>query len=236
MTGEINVKKLVAIATMIVATAATAHAEQMPFALQGQWCMTSGTPEIGNYTRAKNFCRADRLMVFEVRQQGFWIKIANTDAKIMCVPRSVDAFNKGWDVAADCGADDLSTPVKRLDFSFVGNGEDLQINGPWRETAQADEDKRDDTPKAGADGAIHNCKDSTVEETLMRAARWGGSVTIVKVINTTEIRSKNVSEARWCRSEALLSNGLLSEWIYELTWTSKTERRFWLQVKGAQRK
>lgn len=229
-------KKLIAIAAMLVATAATAHAEQMPFALQGQWCMTSGTPEIGNYIRAKNFCRADRLMVFEVRQQGFWIKIANTEAKVMCVPRSVEAFNKGWDVAADCGADDLSTPVKRLDFSFVGNGEDLQIKGPWRETAQADEDKHDNAPKAGAVGEIANCKDSTVEEALTRIARWNGSTTIIKVTNTTEIPSKNVSEARWCRSEALLSNGLMSEWIYELTWTSKTEGRFWLQVKGTQRK
>src|SRR5262249_55956231 len=157
----------------------------------------------------------------EVRPQGFWVKFANTETKIMCVPHSVEAFNKGWDVAADCGADDLSTPVKRFDFSFVGNGEDLQIRGPWREMAQADGDKHDNTSNGGAVAEIANCKDSTVEETLMRVARWGGSATIIKVTNTTEIPSKNVSDARWCRSEALLSNGLLSEWIYELRWVSK---------------
>src|SRR5262245_6217371 len=110
----------------------------MPLPLQGQWCMNYGSPESDNYVRAKNFCRADRFMIFEVRPQGFWVKFAKTETKIMCVPHSVEARNKGWDVAADCGADDLSTPVKRFDFSFVGNGEDLQIRGPWREMAQAD--------------------------------------------------------------------------------------------------
>jgi hypothetical protein len=79
---------------------------------------------------------------------------------------------------------------------------------------------------------LPNCESSSVETALTRIYRWGGSATITKVLNTEAVKSKDPTESRWCMSQVFLSSGRITVTIYELRWTSETDNRFWLQVKG----
>jgi hypothetical protein len=74
---------------------------------------------------------------------------------------------------------------------------------------------------------LPECDDSGVEATLRRVAPH-----IITVIETKNIRSTDPTESRFCRTEALVSNGRMLEAIYELRWTSETDNRYWLQIKG----
>jgi hypothetical protein len=78
---------------------------------------------------------------------------------------------------------------------------------------------------------LPECDGQGAEETLIRVARLGYA-TITTVIQTSNIKSNNPTESRFCRSEALTTSGGMVEFVYELRWTSETDNRFWLQVKG----
>jgi hypothetical protein len=95
-------------------TVASAQADTMPRFLEGQWCQH----EDGLFVQAKNFCKASRPKVFTVTRFGFWISGTRVRTTQICSPVSVETYQRGWFVAADCGADDNSTPVHRLLFSF----------------------------------------------------------------------------------------------------------------------
>jgi hypothetical protein len=114
-------KKLLIAAAMLAAFIGNANAAvEMPESLFGQWCRTRGTDDHGFYVKAKNFCKETRPLVFQVIKFGFWIKLVNVKTKIMCVPQQIDALDHGWGwrVVADCGADDNSTPIYRMGFTF----------------------------------------------------------------------------------------------------------------------
>lgn len=122
-------KKFITTAATVIALTAMAQAEPMPLTLQGQWCMMSGDHDDGNFIKAKNVCKENRPMVYVVHPQGFMIKFANTQTMVLCVPNKIEFSGKGWDVIADCGADDLSTPVKRFEFTFASyKSEIVQIS------------------------------------------------------------------------------------------------------------
>ena len=78
---------------------------------------------------------------------------------------------------------------------------------------------------------LPECDSQQVENTFTRVAHVGNS-TIATVIQTTNVKSNDPTESRFCRSEALTTSGRMYEFIYELRWTSETDNRFWLQVKG----
>jgi hypothetical protein len=78
---------------------------------------------------------------------------------------------------------------------------------------------------------LYDCSAGNVEKVLTEAARWGGSM-IVKVLDTANVKSRDVTEERWCMSHVLWSNGRIGNIVYNLKWTSETDGRFWLQVKG----
>jgi hypothetical protein len=80
---------------------------------------------------------------------------------------------------------------------------------------------------------LPDCDAKWVEETLNRVSRQNGSLTIQKVIETKNIRSDDPTESRYCRSAVLTANGRMAEYVYELRWTSETDNRFWLQMKGS---
>jgi hypothetical protein len=108
------------------ANAADEMTEKMLESLTGQWCQISGTSIHGEYRKAKNYCREDRPVSFIVHNPGFWIKLRNVKTKIICIPQGVEPFALGriWDVDAICGAENNSTPVYRLSFTF-----EKQANG-----------------------------------------------------------------------------------------------------------
>ena len=68
----------------------------MPPALTAQWCQVGD----GAYVAAKRFCAKER------------------DPMYLCVPQEVTATGSAWRVAADCGPNDNSGPVRRLSFTF----------------------------------------------------------------------------------------------------------------------
>jgi hypothetical protein len=107
---------------------ALANDREMPKHLAGQWSQTSGTNNQGDYTKAKVACKATRLVVFTIHPVGFWIKLADVKPQIMCVPHEVEGFKLGWHVVADCGADDLSTPVYRMGFTFATTDDDNKVS------------------------------------------------------------------------------------------------------------
>ena len=116
-------KKLLIAAAVFAAFVGNVHAAEMPEDLAGQWCQTRKWTDqdgydVGRFIKAKNFCKETRPVVFTIHQVGFWIKLANTKTQILCVPLKVEDLRYGWSVVADCGADDLSTGVYRLGFSF----------------------------------------------------------------------------------------------------------------------
>ena len=125
-----NLKKLLSATAVVAALVGKADAAtMMPEYLTGQWCgvqtplgwlknYEGGVLLEGDYIKAKNFCKETRPMIFDIHQVGFWIKLADVQPRIMCVPRKVEIFAHGWSVVADCGAEDLSTPVYRMGFTF----------------------------------------------------------------------------------------------------------------------
>jgi len=117
--------------------------------LTGQWCQTGEYRGGGDYIRAKNFCKETRPTIFTIHKLGFWIKLANVKAQIMCVPREVENFAHGWTVVADCGADDLSTKVYRSGFTFEFEGSATNKMAISRWTPQST------TPPTGPKPARH---------------------------------------------------------------------------------
>jgi hypothetical protein len=113
-----SILKPLAIAAMSIAMLAPASAMEMPKALTGQWCQVASNGEFGDYIKAKHFCRADRPVAFDVHSVGFWITLANIKTRIICVPIKIEPWAHGWNVTADCGAEDLSTAVYRMGFTF----------------------------------------------------------------------------------------------------------------------
>jgi hypothetical protein len=113
-----NLKKLLSATAVVAALVGHANAAEMPEYLAGQWCQTAGTNDSGDYIKAKNFCKETRPVTFLIHQVGFWIKLADVKTKILCSPRKVEDFAHGWSVVADCGAEDLSTDVYRMGFTF----------------------------------------------------------------------------------------------------------------------
>jgi hypothetical protein len=112
-----------AVALLIVGLSAMqANAAEMPKHLTGQWCQTREWSDQygkgGDFIKAKNVCKEARPVVYDIHQVGFWIKLAGVQARIMCGPLKVEIWAHGWSVVADCGADDLSTPVYRSEFTF----------------------------------------------------------------------------------------------------------------------
>jgi hypothetical protein len=88
-------------------------------------------------------------------------------------------------------------------------------------------------PVKPKDYELTSCYAEIVEQTLMRVFRLGNGFMITKVLNTQEIFGyDDTRESRWCRSEVLLSNRTMHEVIYQLTWVSKSEGRFWLKIQG----
>jgi len=79
---------------------------------------------------------------------------------------------------------------------------------------------------------LPECDNSEVEDALTKGARTAGGAAIVKVIKTSNVKSQDPTEHRWCRSQVLTSAGSIHDVIYELSWTSEKERRFSLQVHG----
>jgi hypothetical protein len=79
---------------------------------------------------------------------------------------------------------------------------------------------------------LPECDNPNVEETLLRVSRNSGYTSINTVIQTSNIRSNDPTESRFCRSEVLTYGGRMLEFIYELRWTSETDGRYWLQMKG----
>jgi hypothetical protein len=123
--------KPLAIAAMLIAMlSSSANAAEMPKHLVGQWCQTVERTDNGdgNYIKAKNFCKETRPVAFTIHQLGFWIKLANVRAQILCKPLEVENWAHGWNVVADCGADDLSTPVYRLGFTFEPWQDKMEIS------------------------------------------------------------------------------------------------------------
>jgi hypothetical protein len=118
---------LATVALLGVLIAPAQAVSPMPDFLAGQWCLTSGTNVAGTYTRAKNFCKESRPVAFQITRYGFWIKLANNNIKIICSPETVSVFASGWHVVAACGADDNSTPVYRLGFTFSGLNSPIEI-------------------------------------------------------------------------------------------------------------
>ena len=71
------------------------------------------------------------------------------------------------------------------------------------------------------------CDADDVQETLKRVTH------LTTVVETKNIKSDNLTESRFCKAEIVAANGSMIEVVYELRWTSQTEGRFWLQIKGA---
>jgi hypothetical protein len=93
----------------------------MPEFLTGDWCQVGAD----FFVKAKNYCRETRPQAFIIRQVGFWVKLADVKTKVICVPLKVEPWAHGWNVTADCGAEDNSTPIYRFEFTF----EDGEMNG-----------------------------------------------------------------------------------------------------------
>jgi len=124
MTGRM-ITNIVASAMVVAAVMwayTQAHAAEMPQYLVGDWCQTSGSYTIGDYIKAKNFCKETRRIAYIVRPVGFWIKLSGAKTMIICTPTDVELFAHGWTVSAACGADDNSTPVYQMDFVFEQYG------------------------------------------------------------------------------------------------------------------
>jgi hypothetical protein len=115
-------KLLLAATAALFASTAYAGAAQMPDALVGQWCRTSGDDVRGWYVKAKTACKATRPITFTINKFGMWIKLAGIKPMIMCLPQQVQSTDPDWEfswsITADCGADDNSTPVYRITFDF----------------------------------------------------------------------------------------------------------------------
>ena len=122
-------RKLLLAAVALAALSGTANAQRpmLPDELTGAWCevgkteITRGLYET-NYAKAKTSCRADRPTVFTIHPVGFWIRLATVkSAQIMCVPIEIKKVltEKMWDVTADCGADNNSTPIYRIVYTFT---------------------------------------------------------------------------------------------------------------------
>jgi hypothetical protein len=73
---------------------------------------------------------------------------------------------------------------------------------------------------------LPDCDSDKVLATLQRVT---SATTVVEAKN---IRSTDPENLRYCKAEVLTANGRLVEFVYELTWTSESEGRFWLQTKG----
>jgi len=113
-------KKLLtsALLAVAIATPGQANTARMPDALAGEWCQTSGTNDIGDYIKAKNFCKETRPLAVYIHPVGFWIKLATVKTRVLCIPLRIEDYARGWLVVADCGAEDNSTPVYRFGFTF----------------------------------------------------------------------------------------------------------------------
>ena len=73
---------------------------------------------------------------------------------------------------------------------------------------------------------LPDCDVGHVERTLKRVSN------AITIVETRNISSDDPTELRFCKSEILTSTGQLAEVIYELRWTSESEGRYWLQIKG----
>jgi len=124
MTGRMitNIVASAMVVAVVMWAYSRAHAAEMPQYLVGDWCQTSGNNTGGDYIKAKNFCKETRPIAFIVRSVGFWIKLSGAKTRIICAPTDVEPFAHGWAVSADCGADDNSTPVYRMEFVFEQYG------------------------------------------------------------------------------------------------------------------
>jgi hypothetical protein len=72
-------------------------------------------------------------VVYDVHTVGFWIRLADVRPLIMCVPVEVELWAHGWLVTADCGADDNSTPVYRMGFTFEFEADADKVTiGRWK--------------------------------------------------------------------------------------------------------
>src|SRR5262245_39487007 len=70
-------------------------------------------------------------------------------------------------------------------------------------------------PQAQAGSKVlPDCDDQMVEAALIKYARYGYAV-IETVMNTSDVRSKDPTESRFCRSEALTTSGRMIEFVYE---------------------
>ena len=76
------------------------------------------------------------------------------------------------------------------------------------------------------------CDKPEVERTFMRATSQS-SVTVSVVLNTGNVRSPDPTEVRFCRYEVLTNRGAMAEVIFEMRWTSETDERYLMQIKGA---
>jgi hypothetical protein len=73
---------------------------------------------------------------------------------------------------------------------------------------------------------MFDCDDPQVRETLLRVTH------AQTIVETNNIPSDDLNNFRFCKSEVLEANGRLAELIYEVRWTSASEGRFYLQIKG----
>jgi len=72
---------------------------------------------------------------------------------------------------------------------------------------------------------LPDCDSEQVERTLLRVTE------ATTVIESKNVRSTDPDNLRFCKAEILMNNRLW-EVVFELTWTSETEGRFWLKSRG----
>jgi uncharacterized protein YraI len=71
------------------------------------------------------------------------------------------------------------------------------------------------------------CDSEQVQETLQHVSR------ALKILETTNLASKDPSEKRWCRSQLITSDNKWADVVFHIMWTSAAEGRFFLQLEAA---
>jgi hypothetical protein len=83
------------------------------------------------------------------------------------------------------------------------------------------------TPAYAGSKEMFNCDEEHVEKTLRRVAPY-----ITEVLEITDARSKDPTEVRLCKAEVVNAYGRMLVVVFELRWTSETDGRYWLQIRG----
>jgi hypothetical protein len=102
---------------LTTALGTSARADELPKEFIGTWCLIelADGGELQVYKRAVRFCRPDRLMVLKIMPNGF-VKFTTKGPNTLCATPTFEPGPKsGGVVTAACGADDNSSPVRRVE-------------------------------------------------------------------------------------------------------------------------